>query len=620
MKVQITGASNFVNRMFEACGRFQWARELLKNSIEAEATRVEFGIEWQAVANKGIYRRTIIDDGQGMNREELFKFFSTLGEGGKKIGGVHDNFGVGAKIASMPWNPDGLVVISYKDSRASMIWIMLDEDSGDYELVEFETDAGNCCVVDPASVEDETCEWDRLRPDWLQDHGTIVVLLGSESAPHTVLGNPLTNESDIKGLSSYLNARFWDLADVIVSVTELRSPNMNQWPVSAIDRDDARRPNNRRIQGARHFLTGVTGPNGKPGASGTLQLDQGRVRTEWYLWEGERPAIHSYAKKGGYIAIRYNDELFELTSSKPHFRWFGVIESKVQQNLTLILGPQLYESASSARWGVHPDQSRNRLIFSGEGEKGGAVPLSDWGLEFADHMPEAVLDAIRAARGKGSGSIDDDEYRKRLQDQFGDRWSVKVRVEGSGSDSKATGEIEDDNTDVFPHPEHQKRRRRRKARRTHKAARRKARDTGNDVTQEQDAPVSIPRYEFAPRDNFEEPWHLALWAPNDPQGPTVFINVDAPILQNVVEYHQNNYPDVYAEDVADTVRRVFGEVAVAKVAHSQKLTKEVPLEVLDQEYRNEKSLTLGLLGLLAEDSLITGRLIKLGRKRKLVVA
>src|SRR5262245_44122600 len=103
MKLNIVGASNFVNRMFEACGNHQWAREFLKNSLEASSTRVEFGIEWQAVEKLGIYRRTIIDDGVGMGPKELLKFFSTLGEGAKKIGGLHDNFGVGAKIAALPW-------------------------------------------------------------------------------------------------------------------------------------------------------------------------------------------------------------------------------------------------------------------------------------------------------------------------------------------------------------------------------------------------------------------------------------------------------------------------------------------------------------------------------------
>jgi hypothetical protein len=140
MKVSITGASNFVNRMFEACGSYQWAREFLKNSLEAEATKVLFGIEWQAVEKRGVYRRTVIDNGCGMDRDELLNFYSTLGAGAKKIGGIHENFGVGAKIATLPWNPEGVVVISYKGGQASMIWIMLEPESGDYELVEFDVD------------------------------------------------------------------------------------------------------------------------------------------------------------------------------------------------------------------------------------------------------------------------------------------------------------------------------------------------------------------------------------------------------------------------------------------------------------------------------------------------
>src|SRR2546421_6854664 len=130
MKLEITGASNFVNRMFEACGNYQWAREFLKNSLEAQATKIEFGIEWQAVEKLGTYRRTIIDNGLGMDRDELLRFFSTLGQGAKKISGIHDNFGVGAKIASLPWNPEGVVIISYKNGKGAMIWIMLN-DSGD---------------------------------------------------------------------------------------------------------------------------------------------------------------------------------------------------------------------------------------------------------------------------------------------------------------------------------------------------------------------------------------------------------------------------------------------------------------------------------------------------------
>jgi hypothetical protein len=612
MKVCITGASNFVNRMFEACGTYQWAREFLKNSIEASATKVEFGIEWQAVEKEGVYRRAVSDNGCGMDRNELVRFFSTLGEGARRIGGIHDNFGVGAKIAALPWNPEGVVVLSYKLGRGSMIWIVLDPDSGDYELVDFEIDGERKCVVEPQMI--EGIDWGTLRPPWLREHGTIVVLLGSEEYPDTVLGNPQAGERDIKGISDYLNSRFWDLSSCEVKVVELRSDKKSQWPQSASDRDDARRPNNRQVFGARYYLTDVKAPNGNLSTKGTLMLDGERVSAEWYLWRGERPQVHSYAKEGGYIAVRYKGELFHLTSSKVHFRWFGIIERKVQQNLTIILEPQLYHP-TNGRWGVHPDQSRNRLIFSGNGEKGVELPLSEWGLEFAENLPAPVLDAIRMARGDGAGSIEDDDYRKRLQDKFGNRWRMKVLVQARKNERGQDASASDEETEIIQAGLHQGERPRRKRSKTVKLLQRPATLSGTDQGVERDAPVDVPQYRLAFADEFDKPWHLALWAPHDPDGPTVLINVDSPVLQEIVEYHQLQYPDVYAEEVAKTVRQVFGEVAACKIAHSQKLAKKVTEEELDRDYRSEPALTIGLMGLLAEESVISQRLGRLGKKK-----
>lgn len=617
MKQQIIGAEHWTNRLFEACGSYQWAREFLKNSLEAQATRVEFGIEWQAVATKAVYRSKISDNGVGMSREELLKFFLSLGAGAKKIGGVHDNFGVGAKIASQPWNPEGVVVISYQGGEASLIWIMLDPDTREYELVEFETDGQKSSVIDPTQVgKIDGVDWGALRPDWLKDHGTIVVLLGSEEYPDTILGNPHGDERTINGLTVYLNTRFWDLSNVDVSVAELRSAKKTQWPQSEDDGDDTRRPTNRRIRGARYYLAEIEGKDGKLEATDAIDLDQGRVRAEWYLWNGKRPKVHTYAREQGYVAVRYKGELFELTYSKPHFRWFGIIEGKVQQNLTIILEPQLYEP-SNGRWGVHPDQSRTRLIFSGNGEKGVSLPLSDWGTEFADNLPDAIRNAIRAARGELAGSIEDDEYRKRLQDKFGDRWSVRGLVKAKPPEQGKKGIEAGDSIEVNELPPENgdggfRRRRRRK---TIKVVRKRAEPGEGGVAVEREVPVDVPQYRFARATSFEKPWHLACWAPNDPEGPTVELNIESPILDEVVEYHQKQYPDVYAEEVAKVVRQVFGEVAACKIAHSQKLAKDVVAETLNLEYRSEQALTLALMGLMSEESVIAQRLGRLGRKR-----
>jgi hypothetical protein len=617
-KLAIVGESHFVNRMFESCGNYQWAREFLKNSIEAGATKVEFGVEWQAVEKFGAYRRTVADNGVGMSKEELHSFFSTLGAGAKRIGGIHDNFGVGAKIAALPWNPEGVVVISYKDGKGSMIRIELNPETAEYELSEFQSERGAAYVINPSEVADwgNDVNWSVVAPEWTRQHGTIVILLGSEEAPDTILGNPRAGEKDIKGLSVYLNTRFWDLRKTEVVVVELRSERKTSWPQGPKDSDDARRPNNRRIMGAKYYLTDVKSQTGNLVKTSWLPLDDNRVVTHWYLWEGERPAIHSYAKRPGYIAVRYGDELFELTTHKAHFRWFGIAEVKIQSNVTIILEPQLFDPQIAA-WGIHPDQSRNRLIFTGNGEKGVALPLPDWGYEFAEQMPEEIRAAIKKARGEGPGSLEDEEYRRRLQDKFGDRWRVKQIVQAKESDPRnrpidVTDEkVQTDDTDGTGVRRHRKRRRPRTVHviryRTTNGA------TGEGV--EREIAVDVPKFRFVGKEEFEHPWHLALWDPNDPDGPTVLINDDSPLLIEAIRYHQENYPEIYASEVAKIVRTTYGEVAVCKVAHSQKLIAQIPEEELDQTYRSEAALTVSLMGLLAEESLIAQRLGKLGRKK-----
>jgi len=89
-------------------------------------------------------------------------------------------------------------------------------------------------------------------------------------------------------------------------------------------------------------------------------------------------------------------------------------------------------------WGVHPDQSRHRLIFTGNGEKGAALPLADWGNEFSELMPQEIRDAILKSRGEGPNSLTDEEYRKRLQDKFGNRWITTQLVPSMKAEEKET--------------------------------------------------------------------------------------------------------------------------------------------------------------------------------------
>jgi hypothetical protein len=350
-----------------------------------------------------------------------------------------------------------------------------------------------------------------------------------------------------------------------------------------------------------------------------VSLDENRVNAHWYLWQGKRPAIHSYAKKTGYIAVRYKDELFELSSHKAHFRWFGVADLKIQQNLTIILEPALFDP-QIAMWGIYPDQSRNRLIFIGNGEKGVSLPLPDWGYEFSENMPEEIREAIRKARGEGPNSLEDEEYRKRLQDKFGNRWLTKQLVqarEGEQDLRNATPSnesVETTERDRDRERERTSRKKRKRARRV-QIIRLRAVEDGDGEGVERQVAVDVPKFKYVGKEEFDVEWHLASWVPVDPEGPTVLMNRESPILLEAIKYHQEQYPDIYAQEVEDIVKTTYGEVAVCKIAHSQKLIAHVVEEDLDTTYRNDAALTIALLGLLAEESLIAQRLGKLGRKK-----
>lgn len=52
--MQTAGTHHFIERTYRESGIFQWVRESLVNAIDAGATQIEFGIEWQAVEEKGV--------------------------------------------------------------------------------------------------------------------------------------------------------------------------------------------------------------------------------------------------------------------------------------------------------------------------------------------------------------------------------------------------------------------------------------------------------------------------------------------------------------------------------------------------------------------------------------
>ena len=106
-----------------------------------------------------------------------------------------------------------------------------------------------------------------------------------------------------------------------------------------------------------------------------------------------------------------------------------------------------------------------------------------------------------------------------------------------------------------------------------------------------------------------------MWAPHHVDGPYVVINSQSPVLVQMIKYHRDRYSDVHADEVTRIILKTFGELAACKIAHTQKLTKYITEQEVDDKFRTEEALTISLMGLLAEDSLINQRLAKLGPKK-----
>ncbi len=153
---------------------------------------------------------------------------------------------------------------------------------------------------------------------------------------------------------------------------------------------------------------------------------------------------------------------------------------------------------------------------------------------------------------------------KRLQDKFGSRWNMKTTVTVSAGQNGSPATATDDEIYGVANRTGAGPTRRPRRGRSVKVIRTGAVPGGADQAGERSTAVDIPRYRFGRSGEFERDWHLALWAPNDPDGPTVIVNIESPVLEEIVKHHQSDYPDVFAEEVGKTVRQVFGEVATCK--------------------------------------------------------
>ena len=612
----MTGVQHFVNRAYKESTTFQWVREAYINAVEANASTIYFGVEWQAVHSKGVYRRLIADNGTSIDPEELPKFFNTFGGSGKPIGDVHENFGVGFKTSVLPWNPYGVVVVAYKDSDASMIWMHRDPETGEYGLKveEVYDDSGDVSleiVYEPYDDPDHGCNWADVWP-WPDKprQGVVIVLLGVDAESDTILGDISRDEGRIDAIPRYLNSRVWEIpADRQVMALDFKRMDKAEWGTgeAQFDAQGTRRWQNRNIEGQRYYLDKV----GRDTNSGEVVVDAGRARILWYLHPEGTTEYVTVANQTGFVATLFRNELYDRSSSQSAFWFYGITEPAVRRRVALIVIPTEFDK--NVGYGAYNNSTRSTVLYADGITQAIDLPIRDWAAQFADNMPEEIVDAIRSERAKRSGSITDDTWRKKLADRFGARWRsprLRLAVDGSirgvvtqAGDAARTTRVK---RRVKPH----------RHRIGHGSsgldgvkAIGVAKNDGDVQLQRRTVSVALPEFRYARQDTFS-PGMLAMWSPREPGCPNgcVFINVDHPVIAEEILEWQKQYPQAHSDVVSREVCDSYGQVAVAHVAHSEHLRGIIASDMIDTDLRSQQALTMALLGLWPLENIIRQRL------------
>ncbi len=217
--LEVADEGFLVASLIERCPKSMMIRELMMNALEAaqhapEGRRI---VEISAIQFDGMDKLAIWNTGPGMDAPELLKICNIASSLGKEKS-LTGNFGMGAKVASLPSNKLGMRYRSCKNGRVHEV-ILCERDGVYGRLRRLDTETGEYHEVFDVTEQaaEDGCT---LNEEW-----TEVVLLGNKPEQDTVKdpynGDP---EQDTQWLATYLYHRFYRLPDG-VKVVLLKGTN-----------------------------------------------------------------------------------------------------------------------------------------------------------------------------------------------------------------------------------------------------------------------------------------------------------------------------------------------------------------------------------------------------------
>jgi hypothetical protein len=385
LSVDENGLTQLVELLGRDCTPTQFVREFIKNSDEAVARRrdaakkagkeydgqIRVDVDWKIYEKLNQYKMAFIDNGDGMTSHEMIKHLNNLSSSGHE--NVFKNYGMGAKIASLTRNHEGIIYQSWKDGVGSQIVIKYDASEGSYGIVPVDID-GNT----QWSLELEESE----KPDIITDSGTQVTLFGMDLENQDTMHMPTsgTRGGRENWLYQYINTRFYEVTeDTKIKV------RVGYWR----DRENKKHNYLRVIAGQSATLDKYTINRGE------LRLSDAKIH--WRILKEDRDSGHGREYLTGHTGCLNQGELFDLCDGRSNRAPdFGIYIGK--EDISLIVEPNTNYVQNTARTGlVH----RN----------GSELPWLKWAEEFRKQMPVEIEDFIK----KRLAAIQDESHSESIQ-------------------------------------------------------------------------------------------------------------------------------------------------------------------------------------------------------------
>jgi len=374
-----------LDRLGQDCSPLQYLRELTQNAVEAIRTTPErtgeivWDADWNRYTLTDRFKLAVIDTGVGMTGEEMVEYINALSSSMHQQS-TTGNFGVGAKIAAATRNHAGMIYLSWKDGVGRMTHLWRDPTTGEYGLQQFERPDGT--FGHWAYISDD------VKPAGIGAHGTMVVLLGNDVDDDTMKA-PEGTPAPSRWVGRYLNTRYFRFPDGVT----VKAREGWEFPRSDSDRNVLR-----TVIGQSQYL------DNHAESQGQLELT-GAVARWWVLKDEEALSQNSgYIASAGHMAALYQDELYEMMSSRAgvaRLQLFGVIFGS--NRVVIYVEPRPGTAVSS-------NTARTQLLINGE-----PLPWADWAAEFRANMPDEITHLIEQVTGGAISSDHHQAIRERLR-------------------------------------------------------------------------------------------------------------------------------------------------------------------------------------------------------------